>query len=414
MANAQEKSGKGPLVWIAGLIAAIAIVFALRAFTRDTVTVRVAPVTYQNLLSTVSTNGKVEPIEVFQAHSPAPAIVQKIFVEVNQHVERGTPLLNLSDADARARLASAQSQVASAQLSRTELSQGGTPEEKLRFSQDINAAQAEQRNARNDLASVTALEAKGAAAHGEVLRAQQRLQTADQSVRNAQSRTTGRYSGGDTHAADARIADARAAVVAAQSALSALDIRSPIAGTVYAIPVSTYDSVPAGDDLMDIADLNRIQVRAYFDEPEIGKLARGQAVKIVWDARPDRAWHGHLERAPTTVITYGTRNVGEAVITVDDARGDLLPNTNVTVTVTASQRFNALSIPREALHTDGAINFVYRLVNGKLLRTQVQTGVVNLTSVEILSGVKPEDVIVLGPTTTGRDLADGMSVKRSQ
>ena len=130
---------------------------------------------------------------------------------------------------------------------------------------------------------------------------------------------------------------------------------------------------PPAKTCIDVADLNKIQVHAYFDEPEIGKLAVGQAVKIAWDAKPTQIWHGHISLAPTTVITYGTRNVGECIITVDDARGDLLPNTNVVVTVTTSQRFNALSIPREALHTDGG-DFVYRVVNGKLVRTPVQVG----------------------------------------
>src|SRR6185312_4108062 len=135
----------------------------------------------------------------------------------------------------------------------------------------------------------------------------------------------------------------------------------------YSVPVSAYDFVPAGEDLLDLADLNKIQVRAYFDEPEIGKLAVGQAVKIEWAAKPLQVWHGHISIAPTTVITYGTRNVGECLITVDDARGDLLPNTNVTVTVTTSQRFNVLSVPREALHTEGVSDFVYRVVDGKLV-----------------------------------------------
>ena len=46
---------------------------------------------------------------------------------------------------------------------------------------------------------------------------------------------------------------------AAQSNYAANVIRSPIAGTVYAIPVSEYDFVPAGEDLLDVADLDRIQ-----------------------------------------------------------------------------------------------------------------------------------------------------------
>jgi len=179
---------------------------------------------------------------------------------------------------------------------------------------------------------------------------------------------------------------------------------------VYSIPVSQYDFVPAGEDLMDVADLNRIQVRAYFDEPEIGKLAVGQAVKIVWDAKPSQSWHGHISRAPSTVITYGTRNVGECIITVDDAQGDLLPNTNVTVTVTTSQRFNVLSIPREGLHTEGANDFVYRVVQGKLVRTPVKVGALNLTRVEITDGLTEKDTVALN-ATSNRDLSNGLAVK---
>jgi HlyD family secretion protein len=174
--------------------------------------------------------------------------------------------------------------------------------------------------------------------------------------------------------------------------------------------VSTYDFVPAGETLVAVADLNKMQIHAYFDEPEIGKLAVGQAVKVAWDAKPNQTWHGHISIAPTTVITYGTRNVGECIITVDDARGDLLPNTNVIVTVTTAQRFNALSIPREALHTDGG-DFVYRVINGKLVRTPVQVGVAtNLIRAEITGGLTDKDTVALG-AINNRELSNGLAVK---
>ena len=161
---------------------------------------------------------------------------------------------------------------------------------------------------------------------------------------------------------------------------------------------------------MNVANLSRLRVRAYFDEPEIGKLANGQPVEIVWDAKPNQTWHGHISQAPTTVITYGTRNVGECLISVDDARGDLLPNTNVTVTVTTSQRLNALSLPREALRTEAGSSFVYRIVNAQLIRTPVTVGVTNLTRVEVLSGLKQGDVVALGATTPV-ELTDGLRVE---
>ena len=145
------------------------------------------------------------------------------------------------------------------------------------------------------------------------------------------ARSKGRFSADEVDRARQQLANARADQAAALSSYAGANIRTPISGTVYSVPVAEYDYVPSGEDLLDIADLNLIQIRAYFDEPEIGKLAVGQPVTIVWDAKPNKLWHGHIEQVPTTVITYGTRNVGECLITVDDARGDLLPNTNVTV-----------------------------------------------------------------------------------
>lgn len=414
MANSTRNRTGIALFWLAGIAVVALIVVSIRSLTRQQTAVKVIHVSYQTLLSTVSTNGKVEPVEEYQAHAPAAGVIQKIYVSVGEHVNAGTPLVKMDDSEAKKQLAAAASSLSAARLALNDLERGGTAEERSRFTSDTAAARLEQQQAAANLATVQQLNARGSASTGEVASAEQRLKTANLTLSNALGRTTTRYGSEDRSAAEARVRDAQASVVAARTLLEAVNIHSPISGSVYSIPVSAYDFVPAGDDLLDVADLNRIEVRAYFDEPEIGKLARGQAVKIVWDAKPNMTWHGHIDRAPTTVITYGTRNVGEAIISVDDARGDLLPNTNVTVTVTEMQRFNVLSIPREALHTEGTQNFVYRIVNNHLSRTPVQVGVINLISVEITGGLTASDTVVLGAATAGKELTDGLEVKQVQ
>jgi HlyD family secretion protein len=398
---------------LSGIVLAIVALgfLAIRMFTRDIVEIRAAAATHQNLLSTVSTNGRVEPVEVFQAHAPGPGVIAKIYVEVGQKVKKGDLLVRMDDAEASSRLATARLALSNAEAAAHDMAQGGTQEERLAIAADLSHAQLQKQQAEKDLVSLQQLQQKGAASAGEVASAEQRLQAARTTLDNVQQRQKNRFSPADQNKVQAQLNDARAAVAAAQTTLANVNMRSPIAGTVYSIPVSQYDFVQAGEDLMDVADLTRIQVRAYFDEPEIGKLAVGQAVKIVWDAKPNRTWHGHISRAPTTVITYGTRNVGEAIITVDDAQGDLLPNTNVTVTVTTSQRFNVLSIPREALHTEGANNFVYRVVQGKLVRTPVGVGAINLTRAEITDGLTENDTVALNATATNRDLSNGLAVR---
>ena len=414
MANAGQSRATTLLLWATGIAVIVIIVVAVRSLTREQVEVKVVPVTYQTLSSTVSTNGKVEPVEEFQVHAPFAGVIKQFFVEIGQHVSKGTLLVKMDDTDARGRLATAQSALESSRLVLRDLQSGGSPEDLNRFKSDIATAALEQQQAATDLAAKKSLLQKGAASQAEVAAAQQKFDSTSLTLQNARTHTSGRYTSADINNAKTRVAEAEAAVASAQSNLANVDIRSPINGSVYNMPVSQYDFVPFGDDILDVADLKRIQVRAYFDEPEIGKLAVGQPVKIVWDAKRDSVWHGRIALAPSTIYAYNTRSVGIAIITIDDPTPDLIPNTNVTVTVTEMQKPHVLSIPREALHTDGAQNFVYRIVNGKLAQITIVTGVVNLTNVEIISGLAENDVVVLSAKSSVTELTSGLEVKQVQ
>jgi HlyD family secretion protein len=396
-------------LWAILLTVAIFAYIIFRSTTRELVEVRASTVDHQNMVSSISTNGKVEPIGEFQAYAPAPGIIAKVYVDVLQKVKAGDLLIKMDDSDAVAKLASANATLRTAEATLHDMEQGGSQEERISLSGDLGRAQLQQQQAQKDLSALQQLQQTGAASASEVAAAQQRLQAANTSLQNIQNRTTQRYSAPDKARVEAQVADARAALGAAQSTYNSYNIRTPQAGTVYSIPVSTYDFVPAGENLVDVADLNKIQVHAYFDEPEIGKLAVGQAVKITWDAKPTQTWHGHITVAPTTVVTYGTRNVGECLITVDDAREDLLPNTNVIVTVTVAQRFNTLTIPREALHSENG-DFVYRIVNNKLVRTPVQVGLLNLIRAEITGGLSEKDIVARN-AINNRELTNGLPVK---
>ncbi len=411
MPDQRPKRLSSTLVLVLSLVV-ILIVFAfIRSSTREVVPVRVSPATHENLVSTVSTNGKVEPVHEFQAHAPTAGVVEDVSVQVGQKVKAGDLLLRLDAADATARLAAAKTALRAVEGAFASVNQGGSQDERILTSGELARAQQSQRQAIADVATLKQLQAKGAASVSEVTSAQGRLDAAEGALKTAALRSgPGRFDALDRSHAAAQLLDARAAVNAAQVAYDKSVVRAPFPGTVYSIAVNPYDFVPGGEDLLDLADLTKIRITAYFDEPEIGNLAIGQPVKIVWEAKPDHVWHGHVDVAPTTIIAYNTRNVGEAMITVDDAQGDLLPNTNVTVTVTTRQRFNVLSVPREALHTEGLTSFVYRVINHRLQRTVVQVGTQNNTRVEITGGLSEKDIVALN-ATSNRDLTNGLEIK---
>lgn len=122
---------------------------------------------------------------------------------------------------------------------------------------------------------------------------------------------------------------------------------------------------------------------------------------------------GHVVRTPTTVVAYTTRTVGETLIEIDGGDGGLLPDTNVTVTVTTSSAPNALTVPREALHVENGKQFVFKVAGDELVRTPVTVGTPSLTLAPILSGLEEGDLVATG-STSGQPLQEGVPVQGVQ
>jgi len=93
--------------------------------------VRVISVVRGPIRSLISTNGKVEPIQNFEAHAPVPTTVKRLLVKEGDKVLKGQLLLQLDDADVRSQAARAQAHMRSAQADQSELKTGGTQEEVL-------------------------------------------------------------------------------------------------------------------------------------------------------------------------------------------------------------------------------------------------------------------------------------------
>ena len=397
-------------LWIAIAIAAVILIFVIRHFTREPVAISVATVTRGNLINSLSTNGKTEPVDNFEAHAPSAGIVTKIAVRNGDLVAKDQFLLSMDDREARSHLATAISGLREAQSRLDAVQRGGTQEERQTLSSDFSTAKENRAQAASQLAVVQKLAAQGAASPSEVAAAQDRLTRADAAIASLSQRKTDRFAPIELERAQAAVTDANAAVAAAQATIAQDNVRAPFAGTVYSVPVQASEFVNAGDKLLALADLKHVRVRAYFDEPEIGRLALGQPMTIVWDAKPGQTWHGHIERVPTTIINYGTRNVGEVLVAVDDSDGTLLPNTNVTVTVTTMRRENVLTVPREALHVENGRSVVFEVTDNQLRRRPVTVGGINLTSVEIVSGIGEHATVAISGSK-GEPLSNKLPVR---
>jgi HlyD family secretion protein len=396
-------------IWLAAAIAVAVVFYLVHLATRTRVPIRIATVVRGELKSTTATNGRVEPQVNYEAHSPFPGTIKQLYVREGDKVPEGKVLLSMDDTDVKTRIATALAALRNAQSSYDSTMKGGTQEERLSLNSDLAKAQVDREQAQRDVNALQKLQLTGAASANEVAAAQQRLAADDASLQSLQQRKTQRYDEGDIARAKSVFAEAQAGYSAALELLKEANPRAPFAGTVYSLPVSRTEYVQQGDKLLQMADLTKMQVRGYFDEPEIGKLQMGQPITIEWDAQRNKVWHGHVARVPSTIITYGTRNVGEVLVTLDDADGALLPATNVRITVTIANKSDALNIPREALHTEAGQDYVYRVEKGVLHRVVVKIGNINLTQVEITNGLKEGDVVALG-STNGQPIGNRVAV----
>ena len=407
----QNGSERRRLLSVVGIVIAAVIVFSgWMKFRTTVVSVRAEKVVRQDIASVISTNGKIEPVRNFEAHAPAPATVRRVLASEGDHVRAGQLLLQLDDAEARSLAAKALAQLRAAEADLHAVQAGGTHEELLTIRAEQTKAQIERDDARRNLESVQRRQRNGAASPAEVVAAQERLNKAEADLQLLQAKLTGRFSSPEIAKVAASADQARAAYAAAQDLLKNSNIRAPFAGTVYQIPVKPGSYVNGGELLVQVANLEKVQVRAFVDEPEIGRLAKGQKVELKWDATPGRLWTGALSRVPTVVTMVGTRTVGEITCEIDNSDSKLLPNVNVNVSILTARHPGALTVSRESVHDLEGKRYVYKIVEEKIQAQEVQTGISSLTRVEITSGISEGAQIALGAMNS-QPLRSGTEVR---
>jgi HlyD family secretion protein len=412
---AQTKNSNDPPKrrWIWLLSAAIIVILVLYSYLHQT-PLKVRAVTVQRgpIRSQISTNGKVEPIQNlnFESHAPIATTVKRLLVKEGDHVRKGQLLLELDDDDIRAQAARAQAQIKAAQANLAATKNSGTQEEVLTLNAQLAKTRAARDTAQRNLDALKRLQQQGAASEGEVRQAETSLQSTQADLNLLEQKQKDRYSQTEVASTEAQAAQAQAAYESAQDALSRSSVRAPFDGIVYSLPVKLGAFVQVGDMLLQVADLSHVLVRAFVDEPDVGRLQMGQKVEVTWDAVPGRIWTGTVNSVPSTVKRSGNRNVGETTCLIDNKDLRLLPNINVGVTIVVAEHNNVLTLQRDALHIEDNKPFVFRIVDNRLKRQAIEFSLQNLTRVEITSGLSEGDAVAM-PAEETKPLSDGAPVK---
>jgi HlyD family secretion protein len=311
--------------------------------------------TRENLVSSISSNGRVEPISPYVIRAQLNTFVKKIYVTEGQTVKKGQLLLELNAKEVAAQLAETRSKLLRAQDDLRAARAGGKADEAAKVAADLAKAEAASERLQRNHDSLARL-AAGQAATKEDLAAN------DQALANAKAEVTrllavkqefDRQARLDAERGELQVQQTLSEMAALEDKVNSGSISAPADGTLYSLPIRAGDFVKLGDLLAEMADLHKVRVRAFIDEPDLGGLEADEPVAITWDALPNRSWAGKTEIIPKQVVPHGTRSVGELLCGVSNDKIELLPNINVNVRINLKARTNVLAVPRGAVAWEG-------------------------------------------------------------
>jgi HlyD family secretion protein len=380
--------------------------------------------TRENLISSIMSNGKVEPITPYVMRAQLDTFVKKVFVTEGQSVKKGQLLMELNVKEAAAQLAETRAKLLKAQNDLKAARAGGRADQAAKVAADLTQAEGERDRLQRNHDALARLAAGQAATKEDLAANEQALANAKAEVTRllAVKQEFDRQAELAAQSGELQVQQILSDMAALEDKVNDGHIVAPADGTLYSLgrdgaglPLKAGDYVKLGDLLAEMADLHKVRVRAFIDEPELGALEEGQPVIITWDALPNQSWLGKTEVIPKQVVPYGTRSVGELLCAVNNDKLELLPKINVNVRINSAQRTNVLAVPRGAVALEGGHRYVYVVVPSQLgvgksvlEKREIAVGIADATSFEVVSGLREGEVVALPGDA---DLHDGEAVQ---
>lgn len=331
--------------------------------------------------------------------------VERLFANVGDRIEKGAPIAQLEDRDLKARLAKAQADLAAARAQAALVRRGARTEEIADVEAQLRQAKAEAELAVVQERRVGALAEKGYTGQDELDRARRDLAVGNARLASAESRlalTRARSQPEDVALAEARVKQAEAAVSEAEATLSYATIAAPIAGVIAQVATQEGETVSAGlnaPTFVTIIDLDRLEVAAYVDEVDVGRVRVGQKASFTVDSFPEADFTGKVTAVyPRALIQSNVVNY-VTTVAIENSEGRLKPDMTANVTVALDERENVLAIPDRALRREGGKTVVH-VLDGATERSQpVKVGIRGGGYTEVLSGLREGDRVAMAETS---------------
>ena len=299
-----------------------------------TETIKLGKVTRGDLTETVSATGSLTALDNVDISSKITGRIVEVLVKENQHVNAGDVLVRLDDTALKATLAQMEAKLINAQLT---------------YNRD------------RDLLNQGAIsQATYDAAYADYLVAKSNYEKASSDVNDT-------------------------------------IITTPINGYIIGKPTPVGQTISSGIStpqvIMSVATLDNMEIEALVDESDIGQVKEGQKVKFTVDAYPEETFMGTVRLLSKKATTENNVTYYKVYVTVDDAKGKLLPTMTARAEFIISEAKDVTMVPLNCIYTEGKRRYV-KVYNEKTKETK---------DVDVSVGLSNDNNIVV----TGADLQEG-------
>ncbi|BDU74735.1 efflux RND transporter periplasmic adaptor subunit [Mesoterricola silvestris] len=388
-------------MWIlgGGLVAVVAIGIAASRGDKG-VPVQVATVARENIQAKVSANGKIQAVVKVDITANVMGQVTALKVKEGDLVKKGDLLLEIDNVRSKAAVESLRSA-------------------SLAMAHDFETARARLEQARKDFARASANIKAGIISQSDFDLASTTLRTAQAAFDGAQQ----------------RVSQSRADLAGGQDALNKTRILAPMDGVVTAKRIELGETAviglqnQPGTVLVTISDMSRVEAEMEVDEASIPTVKMGQTAQVRIDAYPNQVFDGVVTEVGGSPIVQ--TNVNEAIkfkvkVMIKNPPSTIKPGLSNQADIFTGSRDQVLAIPLQALvmrdiklkkgetFAPGAPREeegVYVLEGGKAVFKALKTGLMGELNVEVLSGLKGGETLIMGPFKTLRELKGGEDVR---
>ena len=204
----------------------------------------------------------------------------------------------------------------------------------------------------------------------------------------------------------AKVAAEERALALARERESWATLEAPLTGVVSSLSHRAGDALREGDDVLTVVDLSRAYLRVSVDERDVGRVAVGQEVRLVFDAYLGRTLEGRVWRL-VPAVDWLTKS-SDVLVSLPGDRPPMQLDLTATVNIVTGTVDGALVVPRDALDGSGGRRRLMVVEGDRARWREVHVGACDETDCQVTAGVASGERVV---APLGEGLAEGARVR---